>query len=73
VAPGAARAVYAANLTQITDLAFGPDGSLYVLQHAAGLFFQRSGLDRADRAGRLPHHRRHAGEAEPSGRPRRRA
>jgi glucose/arabinose dehydrogenase len=37
--PGAAPTIYAANLTQVTDLAFGPDGSLYVLQHAAALFF----------------------------------
>jgi hypothetical protein len=39
VLPGAPPAIYAANLTQITDLAFGADGSLYVLQHASGLFF----------------------------------
>jgi hypothetical protein len=42
VVPGAAPAIYAANLTQITDLAFGSDGSLYVLQHGSGPFF--SGL-----------------------------
>ncbi len=40
--PGGAPAPYATNLTQITDLAFGADGSLYVLQHGTGLFF--SGL-----------------------------
>ena len=39
VVPGSAPAIYAANLTQITDLAFGPDGSLYVLQHGSGPFF----------------------------------
>jgi glucose/arabinose dehydrogenase len=31
--------VYADGLTQVTDLAFGRDGSLYVLQHAAAPFF----------------------------------
>jgi glucose/arabinose dehydrogenase len=30
-------------LTQTTDLAFGPDGSLYVLQHGTGLFFSGPG------------------------------
>ena len=39
VVPGAAPVPYATNLTQITDLAFGPGGSLYVLQHGSGLFF----------------------------------
>ena len=43
VVPGSATAIYAANLTQITDLAFGPDGSLYVLQHGSGLFFSGPG------------------------------
>jgi hypothetical protein len=31
--------VYAARLTQVTDLAFGTDGSLDVLQHTAAPFF----------------------------------
>jgi sugar lactone lactonase YvrE len=39
VVPGSAPTIYAANLTQVTDLAFGSDGSLYVLQHGTGLFF----------------------------------
>jgi sugar lactone lactonase YvrE len=43
VVPGEAPTIYAANLTQITDLAFGPDGSLYVLQHAAAPFFGGQG------------------------------
>ena len=43
VVPGEAPTVYAANLTQVTDLAFGPDGSLYVLQHGTGLFFSGPG------------------------------
>jgi DNA-binding beta-propeller fold protein YncE len=30
-------------LTQVTDLAFGSDGSLYVLQHATGVFFNGPG------------------------------
>jgi hypothetical protein len=37
VAPGQAPTPYAWNLTQLTDLAFGADGSLYVLQHASGI------------------------------------
>jgi hypothetical protein len=43
VVPGAAPSIYAANLTQITDLAFGPDRALYVLQHGSGLFFSGPG------------------------------
>ena len=35
VVPGTAPTPYAWNLTQLTDLAFGEDGSLYVLQHAS--------------------------------------
>lgn len=34
VVPGQAPTPYATGLTQLTDLAFGPDGSLYTLQHA---------------------------------------
>ena len=34
--PGSAPEVYASGLTQITDLAFGDDGSLYVLEFATG-------------------------------------
>jgi hypothetical protein len=34
VAPGSPPEVYASGFTTITDLAFGPDGSLYVLQFA---------------------------------------
>jgi hypothetical protein len=37
VLPGQAPTAYAWNLTQLTDLAFAPDGSLYVLQHASGI------------------------------------
>jgi glucose/arabinose dehydrogenase len=37
VVPGQAPTVYATGLTQVTDLAFGPDGSLYTLQHAAAV------------------------------------
>lgn len=36
VAPGSAPRVYASGFTQITDLAFGRDGSLYVLEIATG-------------------------------------
>jgi glucose/arabinose dehydrogenase len=31
------KALYAWNLTALTDLAFAPDGSLYVLQHASAI------------------------------------
>jgi hypothetical protein len=34
VVPGQLPTPYATGLTQLTDLAFGPDGSLYTLQHA---------------------------------------
>ena len=37
VVPGQAPTVYATGLTMVTDLAFGPDGSLYTLQHASGI------------------------------------
>jgi sugar lactone lactonase YvrE len=37
VVPGQAPTAYAWNLTMLTDLAFGADGSLYVLQHASGI------------------------------------
>jgi sugar lactone lactonase YvrE len=47
VVPGSAPTTYAANLTQVTDLAFGPDGSLYVLQHGTGLFFGGPGWGRS--------------------------
>jgi hypothetical protein len=36
IEPGAAPEVYASGFTQITDLAFGRDGSLYVLEIATG-------------------------------------
>jgi glucose/arabinose dehydrogenase len=39
VLPDGSKTIYADGLTQVTDLAFGPDGSLYVLQHAAAPFF----------------------------------
>lgn len=37
VVPGQAPTAYATGLTMVTDLAFGPDGSLYTLQHATGI------------------------------------
>ena len=37
IAPGQAPTAYAWNLTALTDLAFAPDGSLYVLQHASAI------------------------------------
>ena len=37
VVPGHAPTPYATGLTQLTDLAFGRDGSLYALQHAAAI------------------------------------
>ena len=37
VVPGQAPTPYAWNLSALTDLAFGPDGSLYVLQHASAI------------------------------------
>jgi sugar lactone lactonase YvrE len=37
VVRGQAPTLYAWNLTALTDLAFGPDGSLYVLQHASAI------------------------------------
>lgn len=37
VVPGQAPTPYATGLTQLTDLAFGADGSLYALQHAAAI------------------------------------
>lgn len=37
VVPGHAPTPYATGLTQLTDLAFGPDGSLYTLQHAEAI------------------------------------
>jgi sugar lactone lactonase YvrE len=39
VIPGAAPVVYASGFKTIIDLAFGPDGSLYVLEHATGPVF----------------------------------
>jgi hypothetical protein len=40
VVPGEAPTVYLAGFKTVTDLAFGPDGSLYVVEHASGpLFF----------------------------------
>jgi hypothetical protein len=38
VVPGQAPTAYATGLTQVTDLAFAPDGSLYTLQHATATF-----------------------------------
>lgn len=43
VVPGQAPEVFLAGFTQIIDLAFGPDGSLYVLQHGTGPFFSGPG------------------------------
>ena len=37
VVPGQAPTLYATGLTMVTDLAFGPDGSLYTLQHASAI------------------------------------
>ena len=37
VVPGQAPTPYAWNLTQLTDLAFAADGSLYVLQHSSAI------------------------------------
>jgi sugar lactone lactonase YvrE len=37
VVPGHAPTLYAGNLSALTDLAFGPDGSLYVLQHGSAI------------------------------------
>jgi sugar lactone lactonase YvrE len=37
VVPAQAPTLYASNLTALTDLAFGSDGSLYVLQHASAI------------------------------------
>ena len=39
VVPGQAPTVYLAGFKTIIDLAFGPDGSLFVLQHATGATF----------------------------------
>jgi glucose/arabinose dehydrogenase len=47
VVPGQAPTAYATGLTQVTDLAFGADGSLYTLQHASavpGVGFPFAGL-----------------------------
>lgn len=42
--PGKAPSVYASGLKTVIDLAFGPDGSLYVLQYASGgMFFSGPG------------------------------
>ena len=43
VVPGQAPTLYAWNLTALTDLAFGPDGSLYVLQHGLAIPFPFAG------------------------------
>jgi hypothetical protein len=43
VLPGQAPEVYLSGFTQIIDLAFGADGSLYVLQHGSGPFFSGPG------------------------------
>lgn len=39
VVPGQAPAVYLSGFKTVTDLAFGPDGSLYVVEHASGPVF----------------------------------
>jgi hypothetical protein len=39
VTPGTSPQVYAEGFKTIIDLAFGPDGSLYVLEHASGAQF----------------------------------
>jgi hypothetical protein len=43
VVPGQAPVLYAWNLSVLTDLAFGPDGSLYVLQHGVAIPFPFAG------------------------------
>jgi hypothetical protein len=44
VVEGSAPAVYLTNFTTVIDLAFGPDGSLYVLEHSTGpAFFAGAG------------------------------
>src|SRR5439155_15363337 len=43
VVPGEAPEVFLSGFTQIIDLAFGSDGSLYVLQHGTGPFFSGPG------------------------------
>jgi hypothetical protein len=44
VVPGAAQQVFQSNFKTIIDIAFGPDGSLYVLQYATGpVFFSGPG------------------------------
>jgi glucose/arabinose dehydrogenase len=43
VVPGSAPAVYAAGFKTIMDIAFSPDGSLYVVEHASGAFFSGPG------------------------------
>lgn len=47
VEPGSEPEIYAEGFTNVTDLAFGPDGSLYVLE------FARNGLLSGDPAGAL--------------------
>jgi hypothetical protein len=39
VVPGQAPSVHLAGFKTVTDLAFGPDGSLYVVEHASGPVF----------------------------------
>ena len=60
VVPGQAPTLYAWNLTALTDLAFGPDGSLYALQHASPISgssvpVRRRRRDLAGAAGRRLH------------------
>ncbi len=43
VVPGQAPQVYLEGFTEVIDLAFAPDGSLYVLQHATAPFFNGPG------------------------------
>jgi hypothetical protein len=44
VAPDGTTSVYASGFTTVIDIAFGPDGSLYVLEHSTGpVFFAMPG------------------------------
>jgi len=37
--PGQAPQVFRSGLTTVTDIDFGPDGSLYVIEHSTGPAF----------------------------------
>ena len=44
VVPGAAPTVYLSSFTTVIDFAFGPDGSMYVVEHSTGpMFFAGAG------------------------------